>query len=491
MWINVPLGTYSLTANAIDSNGLSTTSTAVNVIVTATAPSAPIVSISSPISGSDFTAPASVVLTATASEINGAISKVAFYNGTALLGTVTSSPYSFTWSNAPAGNYSLTAIAYDNSGNQTTSTALAVGVYSLPVVSLASNNTSFTAPATVILTASASEVNGTISKVSFYNGSALLGTVTTSPYRLIWISVPVGNYNLTAIAYDNNSNQTTSTAVAIAVSGLPVVSLASNNTSFTAPASIVLTAAASESNGTISKVAFYNGSTLLGTVTSSPYSFTWRNASVGNYSLMAIAYDNSGNQTTSTAITVGVHGLPIVSMASNNTSFTAPASIILTATASENNGTISKVAFYNGSSLLGIATSSPYNFTWNNVAAGTYSLTSVATDSGGVTTISSMVSVKVSPAGPTVSLTSPVNNASYTTPANLILTASASETNGIISKVVFYNGSSIVGTATSSPYRLMWINVPSGTYSLTAKATDSVGVSTISTAVRVTISTKS
>ena len=91
--------------------------------------------------------------------------------------------------------------------------------------------------------------------------------------------------------------------------GLPVVNLASNSTSFTAPANVVLTATASEANGAINKVAFFKGSTLFGTATSSPYSFTMNNVAAGNYSFTAIAYDNNNNQVTSPAVTVTVNGL--------------------------------------------------------------------------------------------------------------------------------------------------------------------------------------
>jgi len=504
----LPAGTYSYTAQATDANGVSVTSS--RVTITITAPSLPVVAITSPANGSSVTTGSYITITATATEANGTISKVAFYNGSSLLGTSTSpaggtgSLYKLTWINVPSGNYSLTAIAYDNNNNQTTSAPVAVNVGSLPVISLATNNVSFTVPASIILTATASETNGTISKVAFYNGSSLLGT-STSPaggtgnsYRLMWVSVPPGSYNLTAIAYDNNNNQATSAAIAVTVYSLPVVSLASNGTSFTTPASIILTATASETNGTISKVAFYNGSSLLGTSTSSPYRLMWVSVPAGNYSLTAIAYDNNNNQTTSGAIAVTVHGPPVVSLTSNNTSFTAPASITLTATASEANGTINKVVFYNGSTLIGTATSptdsgtagSFYNFTWNNVAAGTYSLTSVAIDSTGATATSSKVVVTVVPpvVGPTVSIMTPVNNASYTIPAYILLTANASETGGTIAKVDYYNGSSYLGTSTSSPsYRVIWINVPAGTYSLTAKATDSNGVSATSSPVSVSV----
>src|SRR6266566_983233 len=52
---------------------------------------------------------------------------------------------------------------------------------------------------------------------------------------------------------------------------------------------------------------------------------------------------------------------------------------------------------------------------------------------------------------PTVSITSPANGATFTAPASIPITASASESGGSISKVEFFNGATLLGTATSSP----------------------------------------
>src|SRR5205807_10253554 len=73
---------------------------------------------------------------------------------------------------------------------------------------------------------------------------------------------------------------------------------------------------------------------------------------------------------------------------------------------------------------------------------------------------------------PTVSITSPANNASFNAPASITLSANASDTDGTISKVEFFNGSQSIGFATSSPYNVTWSNVAAGTYTITAKATD-------------------
>ena len=73
----------------------------------------------------------------------------------------------------------------------------------------------------------------------------------------------------------------------------------------------------------------------------------------------------------------------------------APASLTLTAGASDSDGTVSRVDFYQGSTLLGTATSNPYSISWNNVAAGRYALTAKATDNGGAVTTSGVVNITI------------------------------------------------------------------------------------------------
>lgn len=90
---------------------------------------------------------------------------------------------------------------------------------------------------------------------------------------------------------------------------------------------------------------------------------------------------------------------------------------------------------------------------------------------------------------PTVSLTSPTNGATFTAPASLTLTATAADADGSVSQVAFYNGSTLLGTDTSSPYTYAWTGVAAGTYSLTARATDNAGAVTTSGAVNVTVGT--
>src|SRR5258705_13098683 len=153
------------------------------------------------------------------------------------------SPYSFTWTSVPAGSYSLTAKATDNLIAVKTSTAIAITVSNgnaAPTVSITSpaNNGSFTTGVTVTINATATDSDGTISKVEFFQGTTKLGEDLTSPYSFTWTSVPAGSYSLTAKATDNLIAVKTSTAIAITVSNgnaAPTVSITSptNNASFT------------------------------------------------------------------------------------------------------------------------------------------------------------------------------------------------------------------------------------------------------------------
>ena len=72
----------------------------------------------------------------------------------------------------------------------------------------------------------------------------------------------------------------------------------------------------------------------------------------------------------------------------------APATIALAATASDADG-IARVDFYLGATLLGTAISAPYSMVWDNVSAGSYTLTAVATDRLGASATSAPVSITV------------------------------------------------------------------------------------------------
>jgi GH18 family chitinase len=90
----------------------------------------------------------------------------------------------------------------------------------------------------------------------------------------------------------------------------PAVSLTSpaNGTSFTAGSTLTVSANASDTDGTISRVEFFAGGTKIGEDTTAPYSIAWTNVAAGSYSLTARATDNGAASTTSAAVSISVTG---------------------------------------------------------------------------------------------------------------------------------------------------------------------------------------
>jgi YD repeat-containing protein len=179
----------------------------------------PSVSVTAPTAGNVFTAPASITINASASDADGTVSKVEFFQDSTKLGEDLTAPYSFSWTNVAAGSYNLTARATDNLGGISTSAVVNITVNALPAISITAPaaNAIFNSPANVTINASASDSDGTISKVEFFQNGTLLGEDSTPPYSCVWTNAPVGTFSLTARATDNRNATTTSAAIPVTV----------------------------------------------------------------------------------------------------------------------------------------------------------------------------------------------------------------------------------------------------------------------------------
>jgi chitinase len=87
-----------------------------------------------------------------------------------------------------------------------------------------------------------------------------------------------------------------------------------------------------------------------------------------------------------------------------------------------------------------------------------------------------------------VSLTSP-SPGTYTAPAKLSLRATASDPDGSVIRVEFFNGATKLSEDTTAPYTGQWNVGTAGTYTLIARATDNSGA-TASTSVVITVKKK-
>ncbi|MCX6892577.1 MAG: PQQ-dependent sugar dehydrogenase [Verrucomicrobia bacterium] len=185
----------------------------------AAANAAPIVTLTNPIEGAVFVAPASISLQATASDADGTVTNVEFFDGTSSLGSYSAGPYSLAVNLAP-GSHTLTAVASDNLGVTTASAAVTVTVISNspPAAGITSptNGSTFTAPAAIIIAAAASDLDGSVTNVEFLDGATSLGSCPGKPYSLL-ASLSVGTHPLTVKVSDNLGISTTSGIVTVTV----------------------------------------------------------------------------------------------------------------------------------------------------------------------------------------------------------------------------------------------------------------------------------
>lgn len=469
-WSNVPAGVYALTAVAADTAGIMATSVPVNVTVTNVPPPVvrPAVYIYSPKNGAMYLAPANLTLYARAAENGGTVQTVEFFSGSTSLGVVSNASqvvvtnvsteplFPLAWSNVPAGNYALKAVATDALGNSSTSSVVNLSVVTnfpppppVPFVVgfwYPTNGQTFIAPANVGVHARVTDSN-LVTTVQYFSGATSIGVVSNTagviltnstqgnPFFLAWSNVPPGDYSLTAVATDSAGLTATSPPVVIHVLTNPpprnvpfLVYLwyPTNGQTYIAPATVVVHAAVVDSN-VVNTVQYFSGSTSIGiltnasgvlltnTVQANPFLLLWSNVPPGNFTLTAVATDRSGLMATSPPVTIHVlTNLPpppvpfIVSFwyPTNGQIFVAPANIGVHARLTDSN-LVTTVQYFSDTTSIGIVTNvsgvlltnstqaNPFFLLWSNVPAGNYRLTAVATDIAGLTATSPPVYIYV------------------------------------------------------------------------------------------------
>lgn len=328
----------------------------------------------------------------------------------------------------------------------------------------------------------------------------LSGTPGDSPSSFsfpVTLASGVNAFTLTATDPAGNATQLPLTYTYTPPNVPPTVAITApgNGATFTAPATIAVTATASDPDGSVTRVDFFRDGVTAGTDTTTPYAASLDGLGAGNYVLTAAATDDRGATTTSAPVTITVvppNAPPTVVLGSpaNGASFTEPATIVLEATASDPDGTIARVEFLQGGSVVASIAASPYRHTLSGVVAGTYAFAARAVDNAGASTVSATATVTVN-AGPpntppTVKLTSPTSGAAFSAPGMVPVSATAADADGTIVKVEFLRNGVVEATVNSAPYNATLTNVPAGSHVISARATDDRGAVTTSATVTIT-----
>lgn len=176
-----------------------------------------------------------------------------------------------------------------------------------------------------------------------------------------------------------------------------------DETIFIGPVDITLEASATDSDGSISKVEFFDNDKSLGFGTSvdgKNFVLTARGVSYGIHRFVAVATDSGGRTDWSLQREVLVNGLAIVVVKTPtpNSSIAPGSDLTLTAVAKHPSGVIDKVQFFVNGRLLGegnLSDSMTYSFKWKGLQPGKYSVAALASDGSGIPTVSRAVTFVV------------------------------------------------------------------------------------------------
>ncbi|MGH8714143.1 MAG: Ig-like domain-containing protein, partial [Casimicrobiaceae bacterium] len=407
---------YLAWATAVNSLGQSKISAAVPFTLLQPPP-APTIKLIAPSAPIGFAAPAAPVLYATAAPgatlPSSTIARVDFLDGQDVIGTVTSpnsvpEGYAYLWLNAALGPHQISARATDTLGDSASAPPVTLYIFpadQAPQVALTSPDSgqTFNGASTISLAATATSSDRSIQRIEFVAGNDVVATAFTPPYAASWVGPPPGNYAIVARAFDDLGVAAASPAAYVWVTAGPrppavVMTAPTPGSMVPANSPLPLAATAVAPDGGIGRIDFYAGTKLLGSSATAPYGVSWTTPGAGAASLTAKAYDLQGHSASSTPVGVTVSSnLPSVSLTAPaaGARLSAPATIALSASASENGGNVATVEFYANGALVATLVSPPYNAVWSNVAVGAYSLTAKAIDSVGATKTSAAVAITV------------------------------------------------------------------------------------------------
>jgi RHS repeat-associated protein len=329
-WSPLAVGTYELSAVAMDDDGATAVSEKRAVVVVAGEP--PRVALLRPEQGSQHRVARPVGISADAVDSDGVVVRVEFFaqeDGSPVatkIGTATNAPFAIDWTPLSIGRFQLTATATDDTGVAVASAPVVIAILANVPPSIAwispADGETIGANRPTALQVRATDPDGFVALVEYYVDGAKIGETTHSAvgladvYELTLASgIPVGTHALSAVVSDSEGATTLCPAVTVEVRenvAPPTVAFVSplSGASVLANASTTLIARATSSSATITKIEFFRDGTSLGlggliVGQTDQYGLTVSSGfPAGTHTIIAKVTDSSGQSTTSAPVTV-------------------------------------------------------------------------------------------------------------------------------------------------------------------------------------------
>ncbi len=502
-----PVGTGERTfyAQAFDNDGAVTNSNNVTFdVVEAPVNVHPTVSISAPHTA--INEGESVTVTAIATDADGTIQSVEFRRNGITVSTDTSSPYIHTYRSASAGTHIFEATAVDDDGDETISNTVTVEVNAKPTVSLTVSPAEITLGEMVTLTATATDSDGTVVRVSFIRGKVFqsYNNPTTDLVTHTYPPAETGEFTFYAQAFDNDGAVTSSNNVTFTVIAAPppppanvapeaMLSVSESESNPKRGETITITGTYTDDDENLATAAIYDLGTGDKTDNTGTFpiiappppgtpvtSITGGSASItrdftipvttalGLYTFRTDVVDAASASDAAWETVTVTNNNPTVSISASDTAINEGESVTVTATPSDSDGTIQSVDFIRNATTEETDTSAPYAYTYSSASAGTHLLKATTVDNDGGTGTSNVVTLTVNPATPVkVSLSRSASRIELNNPVTLQAEVSGPTA---VSSVKFYRNGSLIYTDTASPYSITNTPEAIGTYSYYVRA---------------------
>jgi Bacterial Ig domain/Calcineurin-like phosphoesterase/Immunoglobulin domain/Fibronectin type III domain len=482
MATDVPAGSNSFYVVAINSAGLPVQSPVVNVLVQNVG-----VTLLTPFEDTLYFDPSPITVTAWPYLPAGAITNIEFYVDNVKFGEAATPPYSAVWSEVTGGSHRFTAIGRSDTGTSYDSQPVNVGVVTaiLPYNSVWSylddgsdQGTNWLAPdfdagswASGPAPLGYGDSNGRLPATTNAFGPDPNNKFVTTYFRQTFQAANVSGYSDLVLNIQRDDG------AIVYLNGTEVGR-------FNMPAGMVTSTTfaagnASDDGGTTFSISMdpallHEGANVFAVEI---------HQDAGNSSDIWFQMELVG-------VPIIIHNLsPAVELTgpAKDAFYLNPPSVMLEASASDEDGSVVKVEFFADGVKVGEDADEPYQYAWTTPPVGAHALTAVATDNLGATTVSEPVPIVVYDAAgtPVAQIISPADGAVMEGPTNLLLTATAHALTGVTNVQFLANGE-VIGDATTSPYTVIW---PSTFLSnqLVAVAFDASGVRGTSPVVNVFI----